>query len=129
MDGTSNTYSRAERLPLPPIRTRGERIHAQSNCRRTLEALAKLHQPRERFIGPAEVRAIDPHAVEDDTELARQCDPRFLRAAPLGDRHGPGLEAREADGACQHHTRRLVERGAHHPIADLGDAPGDVDLA
>ena len=36
------------------------------------------------LVGPAEVGAIDPHAVKDDGKLARQRDPCLLGATPPG---------------------------------------------
>src|SRR5664280_3138015 len=45
---------------------------------------------------PAEARAIDPHAVQDHADLARQGNFRPLRPAPFGDVHSPPLQRREA---------------------------------
>src|SRR5450830_1432019 len=42
--------------------------------------------------GPAELSAINPYAVHDHGQSARQRHDRFLHSAAPGDLHGPGLE-------------------------------------
>src|SRR5215831_7587543 len=41
---------------------------------------------------PAKLRAVNPDAVHDHGQAARQRDDRFLQAAAPGDLHRPGLE-------------------------------------
>ena len=42
--------------------------------------------------GPAELGAVDPDAVHDHAQSARQRDDRFFQPAAPGDLHRPGLE-------------------------------------
>ena len=44
------------------------------------------------FPGPAELGAVNPYAVHDHGEPARQRHDRLLHPAVPGDLHGPGLE-------------------------------------
>ena len=53
------------------------------------------------FLGPAELGAINPDAVHDDGEPARQRHDRFLHPATPGDLHRPGLEPRPFSRAHQ----------------------------
>jgi len=47
-------------------------------------------------VGPAEIGAIDPHAVQYDRELTRHGDFGALETTPLGDLQSPALEGGEA---------------------------------
>jgi len=42
--------------------------------------------------GPAELGAVNPDAMHDDGQSARQCHDRFFHAAPPGNLHRPGFE-------------------------------------
>src|SRR5471030_1389488 len=44
------------------------------------------------FPGPPELGAVNPDAVHDHGQPARQCDDRLLHPAAPGDLHRPGLE-------------------------------------
>src|ERR1022692_1060101 len=46
------------------------------------------------FPGPAELSAINPYAVHDHGQSARQCHDCLLHSATPGDLHRPGLEPR-----------------------------------
>jgi len=72
--GTS--FHRAVELECSPIAFDPE----LRSCRRCL------------FPGPAELGAINPYAVHDHGEPARQCHDRLFHPATPGDLHGPGLE-------------------------------------
>src|SRR5665213_1075929 len=64
------------------------------------------------FPGPAELGAINPYAVHDHGQPARQRHDRLLHSAMPGDLHRPGLEPGPLVGAGQHDLGRFVE---HHP--------------
>ncbi len=44
------------------------------------------------FPAPAELGAVNPDAMHDDGQPARQCDDRLFHATTPGDLHRPGLE-------------------------------------
>src|SRR6516162_11198273 len=69
--------------------------------------------------GPAEFGAVNPHAVHDHSQAARQCDDRLLPPAAPGDLHRPGLEPGPFCCAHQHDLRRLVEHRSHPVVAAL----------
>jgi hypothetical protein len=70
--------------------------------------------------GPAEIGAVDPHAVHDHGKPARQGNLRGLHAAPFRDPHGPGPQRRPA-AVMQEDVGRLVKGGAHHRITAAAD--------
>src|ERR671939_1818667 len=55
-----------------------------------------------RLLAPAELGAVDPHAMEHAPELACQRDLRPLQAAALGNLHRPALEDGEARRPAQY---------------------------
>src|SRR4051812_28505360 len=59
-----------------------------------------------------------PRCPTRSGQLARQRHLGPLRAAALGHLHGPTPEGRDAAGPGQHRVGRLVQRGAHHRVAD-----------
>lgn len=65
-------------------------------------------------------RAVDPHPVHDDGQLAGERDLCRLPAATLGDPNRLGPQGRPA--ALVHQDMcRLIERGAHHLVARPAD--------
>lgn len=74
----------------------------------------------------AEVWALDPHAVQDDGDLAGQGDDGAPAALGLHQFDALGLQAGPGDRAHQHGVGRCVERGAN---AGVGDAAGTVLFA
>src|SRR3954454_19784816 len=139
--GQSRARGLPERAPtallpasLPPTSRRRDLGRASP----ILSACPKLGQPhslqhaaaavtssalrgRSRLLAPAELGAVQPHAVQNAGQLARQRHLRPLEAAPLGHFQGPALEPGEAYRPAQHRIGGLVERSAHHRIADLAD--------
>jgi hypothetical protein len=68
--------------------------------------------------------------MQDDCELARQCNLRLVHTGAPGDPHRPALEPRASlDWFGQHDVGSLIERGPNRGIADLADPPGAVGLA
>src|ERR1039458_4605521 len=66
--------------------------------------------------GPAELGAINPYAVHDYCEPARQRHDRLLHPAAPGDLHRPGLEPGPFL-RTQHALGRFVEHDPHHLIS------------
>src|SRR3974390_2603593 len=68
---------------------------------------------------PAELGAINPNAVHDHGQPARQRHNRFLHATAFGDLHCPTLQPRPFCCADQHYLGCLVEHHPHHLVAAL----------
>jgi hypothetical protein len=69
--------------------------------------------------GPAELGAVNPDAVHDHGQQARQRHDRLLHPALPGDLHGPGLEPGPLRRTHQHDLSRLVEHHPHHIVPAL----------
>jgi len=67
--------------------------------------------------GPAERGAVNPDAVHDHRQAARQGHDRLFHAAAPSDLHGPGLEPGPRCRTHQHALSGFVEHGPHHLIA------------
>ena len=67
--------------------------------------------------GPAELGAINPYAVHDHGQPARQRHDRLFHPAAPGDLHRPGLEPRPFLRMQQHALGRFVEHDPHHLIS------------
>ena len=68
------------------------------------------------FPGPAELGAVNPYAVHDHGQSARQGHDRLLHSAAPGDLHRPGLEPRPFI-RTQHSLSCFVEHDPHHLIS------------
>src|SRR5450759_2541189 len=68
------------------------------------------------FPGPAELGAINPYAVHDYGEPARQRNDRLFHPAPPGDLHRPGLEPGPFL-RTQHALSCFVEHDPHHLVS------------
>src|SRR5665811_1876358 len=66
-----------------------------------------LDKPRSvwRLLRPAEIRAIDPHPMQDYANLTRQGDLGSFCSTPLGDIHAPAFECGEARDTRQQMRR------------------------
>src|SRR3974390_521068 len=71
------------------------------------------------FPGPTELSAVDPDAVHDHGQPARQSHGGLLYSAVPGDLHRPGLEPGPFGSAGQHDMGRLVKHDPHHLVAAL----------
>src|SRR3974377_228925 len=67
--------------------------------------------------GPAELGAVNPDAVHDHSQAARQRHDRLLHPAAPGDLHRPGLEPRPFLRTHQHALGRFVEHDPHHLVS------------
>ena len=68
------------------------------------------------FPGPAELSAINPYAVHDHSQPARQGHNRLFHPAAPGNLHRPGLEPRPFL-RMQHALSCFVEHDPHHLIS------------
>src|SRR5450631_153172 len=80
------------------------------------------------FPGPAELGAINPYAVHDDGQSARQGHDRLLHSATPGDLHRPGLEPGPFL-RTQHALSCFVEHDPHHLISAARYSAAAIDLA
>src|SRR5271156_755959 len=78
---------------------------------------------------PAELRAIDPHAMHDYRQSPGECHDGLLLTAPFSDGHSPGLEPRPFLHARQHDLGGFVEQVAHHLIAAQRDSSNSMALS
>src|SRR5665811_788700 len=67
--------------------------------------------------GPAELGAVNPDAVHDHGQPARQGHDRLLHSAVPGNVHLPGLEPRPFCRTKQHDLGRFVEHRPHHVVS------------
>lgn len=65
---------------------------------------------------PAEVGSVAPHAVQDHGKTSRQRHNRLLKAPPLGNIHGPGLQPRPFRHSRQQNLRRFIEQASQHGV-------------
>src|SRR5450759_2424750 len=68
------------------------------------------------FPGPAELGAVNPYAVHDHGQPARQRHDRLFHPAVPGDLHRPGLEPGPFRRTQQHDLGRFVEHHPHHLV-------------
>ena len=75
-----------------------------------------------------EVRALDSHAMQDDTDTARQRDHRTLRSSAAGNLSGPCPEPGRT-ATVHHDCGGLAQSASKVDVAGLGDATRDITLA
>src|SRR3981081_1806235 len=80
------------------------------------------------FPGPAELGAVNPDAVQDHGQPARQGHDRLFHPAAPGDLHGPGLKPGPFL-RTQHALRSFVEHHPHHLISAARYSAAPIDLA
>ena len=78
---------------------------------------------------PAERRAIDPHAMQDDGKPASDGDDRLGHAPSLGNAQAPCLQCGRPGLRSQDNKSGLEQGRSKGPIAILGDLAAPVDLA
>ena len=90
---------------------------------------ARTSSCRDCLSGPAELGAVNPDAVHDDSQPSRQRDDRFVSPAVPGDLHCPSLEPGRFRRMHQHDLGRFVERRPHHLVATPRYGAGSIALA
>src|SRR5674536_169826 len=78
--------------------------------------------------GPTELSAINPYAVHDHGQSARQGHDRLLHSATPGDLHRPGLEPGPFL-RTQHALSCFVEHDPHHLISAARYFAAPIDLS
>ena len=73
------------------------------------------------LLAPAERGLVDPHAVQDDRQLARDRNPSARHAAPLRYLHAPGPQRGPFRAADQQRVGRFVECRARQLVAAAAD--------
>ncbi|MEA2771104.1 MAG: hypothetical protein QOD93_4066, partial [Acetobacteraceae bacterium] len=121
------------RLAVSPVlssRRRDFEPSGPGQARFGIRLVLGLDKPRSvwRLLRPAEIRAIDPHPMQDYANLARQGDLGSFCSTPPSDIHAPAFECGEARDTRQQDIGCLVERRAHHFVADAGDATRHISL-
>ena len=86
-------------------------------------------RPATGLLAPAELGFVDPHAVQDDRQLAGDRNPSARHAAPLGDVHAPGPQARTISCCGSAAMGCFVECGARQLVAASADPALHVGLA
>ena len=81
-----------------------------------------------RFIG-GEWCAVDQHAMQDHSKLARKRDLGLVLAGAGSQAHGPALEGAGFYRPGQNDVRCFLQNRADTTIADLGDPPARILLA
>jgi hypothetical protein len=81
------------------------------------------------LLRPVELSLVDPHAVQNDRELARDGDCGLSEPIAFGEPHPPSLERRPFRHAGQQHASRFEKITAQHGVTTLRDASCPVDLA
>src|ERR1700716_137687 len=80
------------------------------------------------FSGPPKLGAVNPDAVHDHRQPARQGHDRLFHPAAPGDLHGPGLKPGPFL-RTQHALRSFVEHHPHHLISAARYSAAPIDLA
>src|SRR5262249_4950030 len=102
-------------------------------CRAPPESLCSLSPlsggKLERAPSVDKSRSIDPHAMQDDAQLARKCHLGLGHACALGQFHPPAFQrGRALERFGQNRVGGLIERRADRDIADLADPPAVIRL-
>src|ERR1051325_10446767 len=71
------------------------------------------------LLRPVELGPLDPHAVQDDRELARDSDLRLAEPVALDEPRAPSLESRPFLHAGQQHAGCLEQIHAEHGVTAL----------
>jgi len=77
---------------------------------------------------PVELGPIDPHAVQNDRELARDGDLGLAAPVSLGELGSPSLQRRPFRHAGQQHAGRFEQIHAQHGVTALRDSAGPIHL-
>src|SRR6516162_10525214 len=83
---------------------------------------------RGSLLAPAELRLVNPHAMQDDRQLAGDRNPSARDAAPFGYLHSPGPQRGPFPTADKQRVGRLVECRAGQLVAASADPALHVGL-
>src|SRR5262245_47323314 len=77
---------------------------------------------------PVELRSVDPHAVQNNRELAGDGDFGLAETVSLGELGSPSLQPRPFRHPGQQHAGCLKQIHAQHSVTALRDSAGPIDL-
>src|SRR6516165_11905074 len=81
------------------------------------------------LLRPVKLGSVDPHAVQNDCELARDGDCGLSQPISLGEPQPPSLQRRPFRHAGQQHAGCFEKITAEHGVTTLRDASRPVNLA
>jgi len=110
--------------PSSPQERRGSAL-----VRRKLQCLLRRDRGRCGLLAPAELAAIDPHAVQDHRQLAGNRDAGTCHAPAFGDVHAPGTQRRPFGAADQQRVGCFVESSTGQFVAASADTALYVGFA
>ncbi len=115
------------RLTLRPLRDTAPPNRAEPVLRRAIQTARS--RGRSDLLAPAELGAVQPHAVQDRRQLARDRDDRALHPAPAGDGHAPCFQAAPLLRANKERLGALEQCGPHHRVTAFRHVSAVVSLA
>src|SRR6185436_18467012 len=78
---------------------------------------------------PTELRAVDPHPMQDHRKPTRQCNDGLFDPVPFGDIHRPRFQPRPFLDADQQDLRRFIKKSPQHAVAAQRDMTYSTALA
>src|SRR6185312_13086609 len=78
---------------------------------------------------PTELRAVDPHPMQDHRKPTRQCNDGLFDPVPFGDIHRPRFQPRPFLDADQQDLRRFIKKPPQHAVAAQRDMTYSTALA
>src|SRR6187549_2128483 len=81
------------------------------------------------LLRPVELGSIDPHAMQNDRELTRDCNLCLAEPVALGEPYSPGLHGGPFWDARQQNPGRFKQVTSKHGVTALRDSARPIDLA
>src|SRR6267154_4212627 len=81
------------------------------------------------LLRPVELGPVDPHAMQNDCELARDCDLGLAEPVALDELQPPGLHGGPFRDAGQQNPGCFKQITSQHRVAALRDATCPIDLS
>ena len=81
------------------------------------------------LLRPVELGSIDPHAMQNDRELTRDCNLCLAEPVALGEPYSPGLHGGPFRDARQQNPGCFKQVTPQHRVAALRDATCPIDLS
>ena len=80
------------------------------------------------LLRPVELGSIDPHAMQNDRELTRDCNLCLAEPVALGEPYSPGLHGGPFWDARQQNPGCFKQVTSQHGVTAFGDSAGPIDL-
>ena len=78
---------------------------------------------------PVELGSIDPHAMQNDRELTRDCNLGLAEPVALGEPYPPSLHSGPFWDARQQNPCGFKQLTSQHGVTTFGDSTGPIDLS